>query len=138
MKLRLITSLALRVGSLMVAVPLSAHHGNVAYDTSKAVVMKGATVTKFVWANPHAIVMFDAKDDKGNVQHWAGEAGGPSVLGLIGWSSQSVKPGDVITVYIYQSKTGNPVGRLNKIVLADGTELKDSALGYRDVGEDKK
>jgi hypothetical protein len=38
----------------------------------------------------------------------------------------------MITVYLYQSKTGNPVGRLNKIVLADGTELKDSALGYRE------
>jgi hypothetical protein len=38
----------------------------------------------------------------------------------------------LITVYIYPSKNGNPVGRLNKIVLADGTTLKDSALGYRD------
>jgi hypothetical protein len=120
------------VGLLAVCGLLFAHHGNVAYDTSKAVVLKGATVTKFVWANPHAFVMFDAKDDKGNVLHWAGEAGSPSALGPLGWSSTSVQPGDMITVYIYQSKTGNPVGRLNKIVLADGTELKDSALGYRE------
>ena len=132
MKPRLVTSLALVVGLLAVCGLLFAHHGNVAYDTSKAVVLKGATVTKFVWANPHAFVMFDAKDDKGNVLHWAGEAGSPSALGPLGWSSTSVQPGDVITVYIYQSKTGNPVGRLNKIVLADKTELKDSALGYRD------
>jgi hypothetical protein len=132
MKPRLVTSLALVVGLLAVCGLLFAHHGNVAYDTSKAVVLKGATVTKFVWANPHAFVMFDAKDDKGNVLHWAGEAGSPSALGPLGWSSTSVQPGDMITVYIYQSKTGNPVGRLNKIVLADGTELKDSALGYRE------
>ena len=111
---------------------LLAHHGNVAYDTSKAIVLKGATVTKFVWANPHCVIMFDAKDDKGNVQHWAGEAGSPSALGPLGWNSRSVQPGDTISVYIYQSKTGNPVGRLNKIVLADGSELKDSALGYRE------
>jgi hypothetical protein len=36
-----------------------------------------------------------------------------------------MKPGDTITVYIYQAKTGLTVGRLNKLVLADGTELTD-------------
>jgi hypothetical protein len=131
MKFKLVIPLALVVGFL--CIPLLAHHGNVAYDTSKAVVLKEATVTKFVWANPHCVVMFDAKDDQGNVQHWAGEAGSPSALGLIGWSSKSVQPGDMIAVYIYQAKSGRPVGRLNKIVLADGTTLKDSALGYRDT-----
>ena len=58
--------------------------------------------------------------------------GSPSSLGLLGWTKDSVQPGDVVTVYIYQSKTGRPVGRLNRIVLADGTALKDSALGYRE------
>jgi hypothetical protein len=109
-----------------------AHHGNAAYETSKAVELKGATVTKFVWGNPHTFLMFDVKDDKGNVVHWAGEAGSPSSLGLLGWTKDSVQPGDVVTVYIYQSKTGRPVGRLNRIILADGTALKDSALGYRE------
>ena len=132
MKLKQV-SLALVVCFLMLGVPLFAHHGNVAYDTSKAVVLKGATVTRFVWANPHTFIMFDVKDDKGNVLHWSGEAGSPSALRLLGWSQSSLQPGDTITVYIYQSKTGNPVGRLNRIVLADGTELKDSALGYKDV-----
>jgi hypothetical protein len=121
------------VGFLMLSIPLLAHHGNVAYDTSKAIVLKGATVTKFVWANPHTFIMFDVKDDQGNVQHWSGEAGSPSSLRLLGWTQTSLHPGDSITVYIYASKTGNPVGRLNRIVLADGTELKDSALGYREV-----
>jgi Family of unknown function (DUF6152) len=133
MKLKQVMSLAAVVGVLMLGVPLLAHHGNVAYDTSKAVVLKGATVTKFVWANPHTFIMFDVKDDKGDVQHWSGEAGSPSSLRLLGWTQSSLHPGDSITVYIYASKTGNPVGRLNRIVLADGTELKDSALGYREV-----
>ncbi|HEV2198573.1 MAG TPA: DUF6152 family protein [Bryobacteraceae bacterium] len=123
----------------MVCVPVFAHHGNTAYDTSKVVVLKGATVTKYVWANPHVIITFDVKDDKGNVQHWSAEAGTPQTVILAGWSKTSVAPGDVITVYIFQAKTGNPVGRLNKIVLADGTELKDSALGYRETeGEGKQ
>jgi hypothetical protein len=133
MKRKQVVPLVLLLGLLTLGIPLFAHHGNVAYDTSKAVVLKGATVTKFVWANPHTFIMFDAKDDQGNVQHWSGEAGSPSALRLLGWSQSSIAAGDTITVYIYQSKTGNPVGRLNRIVLADGTELKDSALGYKDV-----
>jgi hypothetical protein len=124
--------LALAVVLFTVGGSLYAHHGNVAYDTSKPVVLKNATVTKFVWANPHSFIMFDVKDDSGNIVHWAGEAGSPSALGLLGWKASSIGPGDAITVYIYQSKTGHPVGRLNKIVLADGKELRDSALGYRD------
>ena len=132
MKSKLLMAVALLAGALTVCGPLLAHHGAAAY-ADKIVVLKDATVTKFVWSNPHNIVLFDVKDDNGNLTHWAGEAGSPSALGLIGWSSKSVQPGDMITVYIYQAKTGRPVGRLNKIVLADGTELKDSALGYRDT-----
>src|SRR5579863_7937159 len=131
MRTRMVSSLTL-LTCLLLSIPLFAHHGNAAYETSKAVELKGATVTKFVWGNPHTFLMFDVKDDKGNVVHWAGEAGSPSSLSLLGWSKDSVQPGDVITVYIYQSKTGRPVGRLNRIVLADGTALKDSALGYRE------
>jgi len=133
MELRVHRALVAFIVGLLISVPLTAHHGNAAYDTSKAVVLKDATVTKFVWANPHTIIQFDVQDDKGNVVHWAGEAGSPSALRLLGWTQSSVQPGDRITVYIYGAKSGQPVGRLNKIVLSDGTELKDSALGYRGV-----
>lgn len=121
--------IALIAGLLAACVPLFAHHGSATYDTEKVVVLKDATITKFIWANPHSIAMFDVKDDKGNVAHWATEAGSPSALSLIGWTKNSLRPGDTVTVYAFQSKTGNPVGRLNKIVLSDGTTLRDSQLG---------
>jgi Family of unknown function (DUF6152) len=114
--------------------PLLAHHGAAAY-VDKIVVLKDATVAKFVWANPHSIVLFDAKDDNGNVTHWAGEAGSPSAVSLLGWNRNSLKPGDVITVYIFPAKSGNPVGRLNKVVFADGTTLRDSQLGGEKKGQ---
>jgi hypothetical protein len=113
---------------LSVCGPLFAHHGAAAY-ADKIVVLKDATVTKFLWANPHTILQFDVKDDKGDVVHWAGEAGSPSAIGLLGWNRNSAQPGDVITVYIYPAKSGNPVGRLNKVVFADGKTLRDSQLG---------
>ena len=88
-------------------------------------------MTKFLWSNPHSLVYFDVKDDKGKVVHWVGETGSPSAMILIGWEKASVRPGDVITVYIYPSKEGNPAGRLNRLVLADGTVLHDTQLGGR-------
>ena len=121
-------SLALLVGVLSVCGPLLAHHGAASYS-DQVVVLKDAIVTKFLWANPHSILQFDVKDDKGDVTHWAGEAGSPSAVGLLGWNRNSFQPGDVITVYIFPAKSGNPVGRLNKIVLADGKVLRDSQLG---------
>jgi len=120
--------LALLVFALAACPRLFAHHGAAAYE-DKIVVLKDATVTKFLWANPHNIVMFDVKDDKGNITHWAGEAGSPSATGLLGWTRNSIQAGDVITVYIYPAKSGNPVGRLNKIMFSDGKILRDSQLG---------
>ena len=128
MKSKLLMSLALLVGVLTVCIPMLAHHGATSYANS-IVVLKDATVTKLVWANPHTIVLFDVKDDKGTVSHWAGEAGSPSAVSLLGWTKNSLQPGDVITVYIYPAKSGSPVGRLNKIVFADGKTLRDSQLG---------
>ena len=126
MKTRFVAFLTL-VGLLSVCMPVFAHHGAVAYDESKEVVLKGATVTKFAWANPHSIIQFDVKDESGKVTHWAGELGSPSAITLQGWTKASVQPGDVITIYIHQAKTGNPVGRISHVVLADGTQLRDSA-----------
>ena len=130
MKLTVRTSV-LVILSILITLPAQAHHGSTAYDTSKLVVWKGATVTKFMWASPHVIIGFDAKDAQGAVQHWTAEAGTPQTLVLSGWSKSAVQVGDLLDVHLYQSKTGNPVGRLSKIVLSDGTELKDSALGYK-------
>jgi Family of unknown function (DUF6152) len=102
-----------------------AHHGSAMY-VKKALVLKDATVTKFMWQNPHTLVLFDAKDDKGNVIHWAGEAGSAGSIRLLGWNKYSLMPGDVITVYIWPSKFDAAAGRLEKIVLDDGRVLKDS------------
>lgn len=135
MKMKVIASFLLGFALLAVSAPTFAHHGSAVYDTSKPVVLNNAVVTRFIWANPHSITLFDVKDDKGNVTHWSAEAGSPSALGLIGWTKNSIKPGDVITVYIFQSKTGNTVGRLNKIVLPDGSSLRDSALGEQKYGK---
>ena len=118
--------LALLCVVLTVSGPLFAHHGSASYKTDKVIVLNQATVTKFVWANPHAMLLFDVKDANGAVTHWAAEAGSPSAVRLLGWNKNSLQPGDVITVHLYPSKFETHVGRLDKIVLPNGGTLMDS------------
>jgi hypothetical protein len=108
--------------------PALAHHGNAAYANT-ITEFKQATVTKVLWANPHALIDFDAKNAKGEVVHMVVETAAPQALRLIGWSKDSLAPGDVVSVRMYVAKNGNPAGRLNKIILADGSELHDTQLG---------
>jgi hypothetical protein len=128
MKFNPLRSAAVFLGLAVCCSPLFAHHGNAAF-ADKPIVLKQATVTKFGWANPHSLIEFDAKDDKGKMQHWVVETAAPQALVLIGWTKTSLQPGNLMTVTLYQAKTGAPVGRLQKIVLADGSELHDTQLG---------
>src|SRR5580704_358923 len=107
---------------LAISVPLYAHHGTAAYDTTKKITLK-ATVTEWFWANPHCFLKFDAKDDKGNVVHWATEASNPADMVNLGWSKQTFKPGDEITVTFIPVRNGAPVGRVLQVVLANGQTL---------------
>jgi hypothetical protein len=128
MKSKLLMAFVLSFGLWTVCGPLMAHHGNAAY-ADKVTEFKNVTVTKFAWANPHALIYFDAKDANGKVANWTCETAAPQALRLIGWAKESLTPGDVITITMYAAKNGNPAGRLNKIVLADGTVLHDTQLG---------
>src|ERR1700675_3591844 len=62
----------LALGLLITAAPVFAHHGNSNFDIDKKLTLK-ATVTDWVWANPHCWLKFEATDDKGTVVHWIAE-----------------------------------------------------------------
>jgi len=111
------------VGVFTVSAPVFAHHGNASYDYEKTITLKG-TVTQWLWANPHCLLKFDVKDDKGELQHWVTEASGPVDMLRIGWSSTALKTGDEITIDLMPSKNGTPVGRIRQVTLSDGTVLK--------------
>jgi hypothetical protein len=128
MKNRFLMALVICVGVLIASGPMLAHHGSAAYE-DKPREFKQAVVTKFGWANPHSLIYFDAKDAKGKTVNYVAETAAPQALRLIGWTKTSLNPGDVITVRMYVAKNGNPAGRLNKIILADGSELHDTVLG---------
>jgi hypothetical protein len=107
---------------LLISIPLLAHHGNASYDTDNPITIKG-TVTEFAWTNPHVQIYLDVKDDKGKVIHWSVETYSPGKLVRAGWTKDSVKAGDQVSITLIPAKSGAPVGFLHKLVLPDGTVL---------------
>jgi hypothetical protein len=122
MRTKPVTFLAMLAGLLVVSIPLLAHHGGVAYDMSKKIVLKG-TIAQFEWTNPHSQVHLDVTDEKGNVVHWNFETQPPSILVHAGWTRNSLKPGDQVTLTASPAKNGSAIGILTKVVLTNGQEL---------------
>src|SRR5437870_5191111 len=124
----------LLAGITAIARPSFAHHGAAAFDMTKPVALKGATVTEFLWINPHPLIKADWKDEKGEVQHWTMEMGSTISAQLLGWSRTTLAYGDSVTLYVWRAKTGVPVGRFNKVVFSDGTTMRDTQTGADDGG----
>jgi hypothetical protein len=102
--------------------PLSAHH-TWAVDNSKLVTVKG-TVTQFEWANPHPMITLEVRAADGNAEKWL--IGGPAInrMEANGWTKETVKPGDVLTGIGYQYSDGQKIIRLERVVFADGKEMR--------------
>ena len=109
----------LLISGLAVAFPAFAHHGNATYE-NRQVTIKG-TVTKWLWTNPHSFLFLDVTDESGKVAHWVCENQAPSTLVNFGYTAKTFKPGDQVTVVMSGvAKNGAPVGRINKVILANG------------------
>ena len=134
MKTKLLMMMVFLAGLAAMNTPLLAHHGAAAYDMSKPVVLKDATVTEFLWINPHPLIKADYKDEQGNVQHWTMEMGSTISAQLLGWTRTTLAYGDVVTLYVWQAKTKVPVGRFNKVIFSDGTTMRDTQTGADDGG----
>lgn len=122
MRNRRVTGMALTLALLAVSGAAYAHHGTEAYAMEKKVTLKGV-IAQFEWTNPHSQVHLDVTDDKGNVTHWNFESQPPSILRHAGWSKDSLKPGDQVSITFHPVKNGAPVGILMSVALPDGTEL---------------
>lgn len=100
-----------------------AHHGNVAYDMTKMVTVKG-TVTEYYFTNPHVQILIATKKEDGSVEKWRGELNSPNIVARVtGWNSKTFKPGDEVVLIGNRAKDGTNVLRLEKLLGPDGTEL---------------
>ena len=102
--------------------PLSAHH-SWPVNSSQLVTVKG-TVMEFAWENPHPMITLEVRADDGKMEKWL--VGGPAInrMEANGWTKTTVRPGDVITGTGYQFADGQKIIRLERVVLADGKELR--------------
>lgn len=115
---------------LLVSVPIFAHHGAASYDLSKSTTLKG-TITSIQWINPHATIDIEVNDTTGKAQKYIVESVSPLGLSRRGWTKDSLKPGDQITVTGNLSQNGTHILRLKKIVFPTGKEFTiDSGEDY--------
>jgi len=108
--------------TLISAVSLSAHH-SWPVNMSQLVTVKG-TVVDFAWENPHPMITLEVRTDDGKVEKWL--VGGPAInrMEANGWTKASVKPGDMLTGIGYQFTDGQKILRLERVVFADGKEMR--------------
>ena len=105
MRSKRFVALHVSVVFLVAASAAFAHHGTSGYDMEKVVTLKG-TVTSFNWTNPHCVVLMDVKDGQGEVKNWIIELGAPTILSRMGWSRDSLKPGDEVVAETHPAKNG--------------------------------
>jgi hypothetical protein len=123
MKAKLLAVIVAGLGLLLCTVPILAHHSFAAeYDSAKPVTLTG-TVTNVEWMNPHARFYIDVKDDKGDLANWELELGSPNGLMRQGWTRNSLKKGDVVTITGSLAKDGSKLANARTVKLADGRQV---------------
>jgi hypothetical protein len=116
-------------GLLVPALPVLAHHSFSAEFDSKQPVKLTGTVTKVEWANPHIWFYIDVKDETGKITNWGLEMGSPNVLLRLGWSRNSLKLGQEVTVEGSRAKDGSSIANARSVMLNGKRILAGSSQG---------
>jgi hypothetical protein len=122
--MRLALACACALGVCM-AVSADGHHSGAGYDRHRSVTLEG-TVRQFKWANPHSWIQIEVPSDAGGTEIWNVEMASTGQLGLAGWDSTTVKPGDKMTIVARPMTSGIPGGLFVSATLPDGRTLGDS------------
>ena len=96
-----------------------AHHSTTYYGLEPKE-LRG-TVVEFRWRNPHAVVVWDVKDENGKTVRWAGELSSVTTLMGDGMTKDSLKQGDEIIFSVRPSKAGTPAAVIQSMKKPDGT-----------------
>jgi len=107
----------------LIITPAYGHHSIVMYDRTVETSITG-TVTQWDWTNPHCWLQIMVDDVNGTPQLWVLEANSTGQMARGGWTADSVKPGDEVTVIINPIRDRTRAGRLGTVRFSDGRELQ--------------
>jgi hypothetical protein len=109
------------VGLILAALPVLAHHSFATEYDSKEVSLTGV-ITKVEWTNPHMYFYIDVKDASGNVENWAIEGYPPNTLKRTGFTRDTLKIGDTVTVTAYRAKDSSSRVAGREVTFPDGSK----------------
>jgi uncharacterized protein DUF6152 len=128
MNRQLTSSLATGIALLLAGTALVAHHAESAqFDSTKPVEVTGV-VKKVEWSNPHIWYFVDVKDETGKVTTWGFSGGAPGMLARRGFTKNTLKPGDVVTVRGSRAKDGSNNASGGRVTFADGRQVFANAI----------
>jgi len=85
-------------------ISLLGHHSFAAeFDINKPITLTGV-VTRIAWQNPHVWFYIDVKDEADSITSWGLEMGSPNALIRAGWTRNSMKPGEIVTVEAFRAR----------------------------------
>jgi hypothetical protein len=112
----------LPLAAASMAAPTLAHHSFAMFDNTRSVTLHGK-VTAYQWTNPHSYLEVDAEDGNGGTKHYTMEMTSPNMLHRGGWSSRTVKAGDVVTAVMSPLRDGQAGGLLLELTLPSGKKM---------------
>jgi len=107
---------------LILVAAMLAHHSFAAEYGSKPITLNG-TIVRFVWMNPHTRIYLDVTDAGGAVTKWECEGNAPGGLLSHGWSRESLRPGDHVTIEGFPAKDHSNICKARAVTLAGGGRL---------------
>ena len=110
-------------GCALLAASAWGHHSFSAEFDAKKVMTVSGVITKFEWMNPHSYFYVDAPDTSGKIVNWAIESRNLSIMSRQGWTRNTLKPGEAVTVTFYHHKEdAKNIGWAQTLTKADGTK----------------
>ena len=105
---------------------LSAHHSITRlFDERRSLEITGV-LTAFRFVEPHGLLSVVIRNHRGQSEMWRAETNGPTLLGRRGWTKDSLRVGEAVTVEGFPARGGVKRLRMLKVTRSDGTVLLET------------
>jgi hypothetical protein len=102
----------------MCALSVAAHHSPAGFNMESVVVIQGR-VSRLDWRNPHVYFNVETTNDAGEELAWLIETDPTSILMRNGWTAESLRPGDRVTLRAHPDRNAQRNHALLVSVAAD-------------------